>query len=112
MGRAPPASTVFDGMPRRESATAALKIYVRTYIARFVIQVNNVMLLTPAGAISALSSELCIADGRTASGSGPQSRFTPKSLNRLDGTEAALDSPAIVQQKWCKSHLPAWCVVL
>jgi hypothetical protein len=50
------------------SATAALKIYVRSYIDSFLIQVNNVMLPTPFGAISALSLELCMADGRTGVG--------------------------------------------
>lgn len=50
------------------SDTAAPKIYVRAYIDRFLIQVNNVMPLTPFGVISALSSELCIAGGSTGVG--------------------------------------------
>jgi hypothetical protein len=47
------------------SGSAALKIHVRTYTERLAIQVNNVMLLTPFGVISAVSSELCIANGST-----------------------------------------------
>ena len=86
------------------SGSPALKIHVRAYIERLAIQVNNVMLLTPFDVISAVSSELCIANGST--DVGPWSSEQTEWPTQLLSCTVVVSCISLLQYMWISQPSP------